>query len=126
MTMGLWIGMKGIPALETLRDQAEDIAEQETQRIFADAASYAGSQDPRLRDDVRQHCLAHTPELLRCLRDRELPTRESLLVRSQGPASRRVGRIPIADFLRSFCIYQGVLWDVLLAHSGDTTDGATG
>lgn len=124
--MGLWVGVKRIPALDTLRDQAEDIAERATERIFADVASYAASRDPALRDDVRRHCLEHTPELLRCLRDGEPPTRESLLVRSQGPTSRHVGRIPIADFLRSFRIYQGVFWDVLLAQSGDTTDGATG
>lgn len=82
-------------------------------RIWAEVPAYGASRHGGLLADVRQHVTTHHEALLRLLDAEAAPVREDLLFTRRHTAAR-VGRIPIADYLQAFRIYQDVMWEALL------------
>src|SRR6202012_5587507 len=73
---------------------------------------------PALRDDVRSHVLSHLRISLSTFSEARPVTREELLF-VRGHAAKRVGHIPIADFVNAFYVGERVLWDAALASAHD-------
>lgn len=99
-----------------LEERSQDVIDQTVRRIWAEVPAYSASERPGLMDDVRQHVTTHHATLVRLLAAQKSPNREDLLFTRRHVAAR-VGRIPIADFMAAFRIYQDVVWRVLLEES---------
>jgi sugar diacid utilization regulator len=108
--------------LGRLEDRSEELVEQTVRRIWAEIPAYGAVRDHALQADVRQHIAEHHQVVLRRLAAGALPTREDLLFARRYTA-RRVGRVPIADYMRAFRVYQDVIWDVLHKEARDEETG---
>jgi hypothetical protein len=108
-------------AIAALRDsldgRLEELADTATQLILAKIPAYREAT-PALRDDVREHVLAHLRISLSTFGEARAVTREELLF-VRGHAARRVGHIPIAEFVNAFYVGEGVLWEAALASARD-------
>jgi hypothetical protein len=108
-------------AIAALRDalarQLDDLADAATQLILAKIPAYREAT-PTLSDDVREHVLAHLRISLSTFGEARAVTREELLF-VRGHAARRVGHIPIAEFVNAFYVGEGVLWEAALASARD-------
>jgi len=102
---------------DTLDARLEDLADAATQLILAEIPAYRDAT-PVLRDDVRTHVLSHLRISLRTFSEARPVTREELLF-VRGHAARRVGHIPIAEFVNAFYVGERVLWDAALASAHD-------
>jgi sugar diacid utilization regulator len=67
---------------------------------------------------VRQHVTVHSDALLRSLEQQRPLEREDLGF-MRPTATRRVGRIPIADFMQAFRTYNEVFWEAVLENATD-------
>ena len=108
----------------TLEGRLDELAETATEIIVGQVPAYrdAGAV---LRDDVKAHVLSHLSISLSTFSEARAVTREELLF-VRGHAARRVGRIPIADFVNAFYVGEQVLWDAALqaAHDEDSRRAA--
>lgn len=101
-----------LPAvLDHLQARWEEVVVRATERIWAEIPGYPEVHDPNLRADVVEHIGAHVRSLISTLAGAP-PSRETLLFTRRHTA-RRVGRVPIADYLKAFRITQEVIWAVL-------------
>jgi hypothetical protein len=109
---------------DTLDARLDDLADAATQLILAEIPAYRGAT-PALRDDVRAHVLSHLRISLSTFSEARPVTREELLF-VRGHAARRVGHIPIAEFVNAFYVGERVLWDAALAsvHDDDSRRAA--
>jgi PucR C-terminal helix-turn-helix domain/GGDEF-like domain len=107
-----------IAALRDLLDaRLDDLADEATQMILAEIPAYRDAT-PALRDDVRAHVLSHLRISLATFSEARPVTREELLF-VRGHAARRVGHIPIAEFVNAFYVGERVLWEAALASAHD-------
>jgi hypothetical protein len=102
---------------DTLDARLEDLADAATELILAEIPAY-GDATPELRDDVRAHVLSHLRISLSTFSEARPVTREELLF-VRGHAARRVGHIPIAEFVNAFYVGERVLWEAALASARD-------
>jgi hypothetical protein len=102
---------------DTLEARLDDLADTATELILAEIPAY---RDPTttLRDDVREHVLSHLRISVSTFSEARAVTREELLF-VRGHAARRVGYIPIAEFVNAFYVGERVLWEAALASARD-------
>lgn len=107
--------------LDALRARREELVDEGVFRIRAEIPGYAAISDPSFIADVRSHVAQEHDALIRSIElGRPLTRQEIEFVRPR--ATRRVGRLPLGDFMHAFRIYTEVFWDAVLA---TTTDDAT-
>lgn len=117
-TTGLDAPPAAIVALRaTLESRLDELAQEATDIILARVPAYRDTGSA-LRDDIRSHVLSHLRISLATFGEGRAVTREELLF-VRGHAARRVGRIPIADFVNAFYVGERVLWDAALASARD-------
>jgi hypothetical protein len=108
-------------AIAALRDaldvRLDDLADVATQLILAEIPAYRDATTA-LRDDVRAHVLSHLRISVSTFSEARAVTREELLF-VRGHAARRVGHIPIAEFVNAFYVGERVLWEAALASARD-------
>jgi hypothetical protein len=102
---------------DALDARLDDLADTATQLILAEIPAYRDAT-PALRDDVRAHVLSHLRISLSTFSETRPVTREELLF-VRGHAARRVGQIPIAEFVNAFYVGERVLWEAALASAHD-------
>jgi PucR C-terminal helix-turn-helix domain/GGDEF-like domain len=101
----------------SLSDRLKDMATRAAEIICTEVPTYAEASDA-LFDDVRAHVIAHLSVIVERFGTARTITREELLF-IRGHAARRVGRIPIADFVNAFYIGERVLWETALSLAHD-------
>jgi len=107
--------------LDSLRARQEELVDEGVRRIRTEIAGYAAISDRAFIADVRTHVSQEHDALIRSIElGRPLPRMEIDFVRPR--AMRRVGRLPLADFMHAFRIYTEVFWDAVL---DSATDEAT-
>jgi PucR C-terminal helix-turn-helix domain/GGDEF-like domain len=102
---------------DVLLARLDDLADEATHLILAEIPAYRDAA-PALRDDVRAHVLSHLRISLSTFSQPRPVTREELLF-VRGHAARRVGHIPIAEFVNAFYVGERVLWEAALASAHD-------
>jgi hypothetical protein len=102
---------------DTLGAQLDGLADTATRLILAEIPAYREATTA-LRDDVREHVLSHLRISLSTFSEARAVTREELLF-VRGHAARRVGHIPIAEFVNAFYVGERVLWEAALASAHD-------
>jgi PucR C-terminal helix-turn-helix domain/GGDEF-like domain len=104
--------------VEALRARTEELVERGVERIFAEIPAYTALAGTPFVTDVRHHVGLHHDAVVRSLADRRPLSSEELgFMRPQ--VTRRVGRIPLADFMQGFRVYMEVLWEALLESAVD-------
>jgi PucR C-terminal helix-turn-helix domain/GGDEF-like domain len=107
-----------------LREREDEIVAKGVDAIRTQIPSYVGLDDPAFLSDMWDHVHQHNDALIRSLaRQSPLTPEELLFIRPV--ATRRVGRIPLGDFMRAFRLYNEVFWEeVLKAATDDETRAA--
>jgi hypothetical protein len=104
--------------VEALRTRHDELVERGVERIFAEIPAYVAFAGTPFVDDVRTHVGLHHDAVVRSLAARRpLDPHELGFMRPQ--VTRRVGRIPLADFMQGFRVYMEVLWEALLDSAVD-------
>jgi hypothetical protein len=117
-TAGLAASPAAIAVLrDTLESRLDELADEATDIIVGQVPAYRDLGSV-LRDDVKNHVVSHLRISLSTFGEGRAVTREELLF-VRGHAARRVGRIPIADFVNAFYVGERVLWDAALAAAHD-------
>jgi sugar diacid utilization regulator len=107
--------------LASLRARKDELVDEGVRRIRTEIPGYAAISDPAFIADVRTHIAHEHDALIRSIElGRPLSRQEIEFVRPR--ALRRVGRLPLGDFMHAFRIYTEVFWDALLASA--TNDDA--
>jgi sugar diacid utilization regulator len=102
-----------VQIVEALRARQVELVDRGVERIRSEIPAYGKIRDPGFVADVREHVDLHHQALIRSLTEQRPPEREELgFIRPR--ATRRVGRIPLADFMHAFRIYNEVFWEALL------------
>jgi sugar diacid utilization regulator len=101
--------------LDRLQQRCQEVVARSVDRIWAEIPGYPAVRDRALRADVAMHISRHVLALHSTLAG-AAPRRETLLFTREHTA-RRVGRVPIADYLNAFRVTQEVIWDVLAAEA---------
>jgi hypothetical protein len=101
-----------------LRDREDEIVDRGVAAISTQIKAYTRINDPAFMADMRAHVHQHNDALLRSLsRQSPLTPEELLFVRPV--ATRRVGRIPLGDFMHAFRLYNEVFWEEVLETATD-------
>jgi sugar diacid utilization regulator len=101
----------------SLADRLDDMSTRAARIICTEVPTYAEASEA-LFDDVREHVVSHLSAIIEQFgTDRSITREELLFIR--GHAARRVGRIPIADFVNAFYIGERVLWATALSLAHD-------
>jgi sugar diacid utilization regulator len=96
-----------------LREREDELVDRGVAAIRAEIPAYTRIEDPAFLADIRDHVHQHNDALLRSLaRQSPLTAEELLFVRPV--ATRRVGRIPLGDFMHAFRLYNEVFWEAVL------------
>ena len=104
--------------VEALRMRHDELVECGVERIFAEIPAYVAFAATAFVDDVRRHVGLHHDAVIRSLAARRpLDPHELGFMRPE--VTRRVGRIPLADFMQGFRVYMEVLWEALLESAVD-------
>jgi PucR C-terminal helix-turn-helix domain/GGDEF-like domain len=104
--------------VEALRARTDELVERGVERIFADIPAYTSLAGTPFVGDVRRHVAMHHDAVVRSLAERRPLSSEELgFMRPQ--VTRRVGRIPLADFMQGFRVYMEILWEALLESAVD-------
>lgn len=106
------------PLVEMLRARQVEIVDLGVEKIWAEIPAYRKVRDPRFRADVRKHVDIHHDLIIRSLAEGRPPDREDLGF-MRPVATRRVGRVPLGDFMHAFRMYHEVVWNALLESAGD-------
>ncbi|HEX3826566.1 MAG TPA: helix-turn-helix domain-containing protein [Sporichthyaceae bacterium] len=99
--------------LDRLQQRWQEVVARAVDRIWDEIPGYPAVRDPGLREDVAAHIGEHVRSLRSTLAGDAPPSRETLLF-SRRHTALRVGRVPIADYLKAFRITQEIIWDVLV------------
>jgi hypothetical protein len=100
-----------------LTERQDELVEEGIRRI-REIPEYGRVADEAFWGDVHQHVTQHHEALVRSIaRGRALDRDEMSFIRPR--ASRRVGRIPLASFMRGFRTYMELLWETVLATAVD-------
>jgi len=97
----------------SLTELLDDMSTRAAKIICTEVPTYLEASDA-LFDDVREHVISHLSTIVERFGAERTITREELLF-IRAHAARRVGRIPIADFVNAFYIGERVLWETALS-----------
>jgi sugar diacid utilization regulator len=104
--------------IAALRARRSELVDEGVQAIRRSICAYGRVDDPAFVADVRAHLDKHHEAMLRCIAEgRALGHDELLFVRPH--ATRRVGRVSLVDFMRSFRVHQQVVWRAALECATD-------
>jgi PucR C-terminal helix-turn-helix domain/GGDEF-like domain len=104
--------------VDALRERQDEVVDKGIQAIRTKVNAYTRIDDPAFLADMREHVYLHNDALIRSLaRQSPLTPEELLFVRPV--ATRRVGRIPLGDFMRAFRLYNEVFWEAVLETATD-------
>jgi sugar diacid utilization regulator len=104
--------------VEALRARTAELVALGVERIFGEIPAYTKLAETPFVAAVHDHVEMHHEAVIRSLAARRPLERDELgFMRPQ--VTRRVGRIPLADFMQGFRIYMEVLWEALLESSVD-------
>jgi PucR C-terminal helix-turn-helix domain/GGDEF-like domain len=98
--------------VETLRERQEEIVDRGVEQIWAEIAAYRKVREPKFRADVRRHVQVHHELILQSIATGR-PSALDDLEFMRPVATRRVGRIPLEDFMHAFRIYHEVFWSAV-------------
>ena len=101
----------------SLTELLYDMSTRAAKIICTEVPTYLEASDA-LFDDVREHVISHLSTIVERFGAERTITREELLF-IRAHAARRVGRIPIADFVNAFYIGERVLWETALSLAFD-------
>ena len=101
----------------SLTELLDDMSTRAAKIICTEVPTYLEASDA-LFDDVREHVISHLSTIVERFGAERTITREELLF-IRAHAARRVGRIPIADFVNAFYIGERVLWETALSLAFD-------
>jgi hypothetical protein len=104
--------------VEALRARHDELVERGVERIFAEIPAYVAFSGTPFVDDVRTHVGLHHDAVVRSLAARR-PLKPDELGFMRPQVTRRVGRIPLADFMQGFRVYMEILWEALLQSAVD-------
>src|SRR5262245_2071329 len=100
-----------------LTERQDELVAEGIRRI-REIPDYARVTDDAFWADVDRHVTEHHAALVRSIAlGRPLDRDEMSFIRPR--ASRRVGRIPLASFMRGFRTYMELLWEVVLETAVD-------
>jgi hypothetical protein len=109
---------KDMEQLVLVLTQRQDELVEEGLRRIREIPAYSRLTDEAFWADVRRHVTEHHEALVRSIAlGRALDRDEMSFIRPR--ASRRVGRIPLASFMRGFRTYMELLWEAVLATAVD-------
>ena len=104
--------------VEALRARQAELVERGVKRIFAEIPAYTKLADTAFVGEVRDHVGLHHAVVVRSLAaGRALEPKDLAFMRTK--VARRVGRIPLSDFMHGFRVYLEVLWEGLLESAVD-------
>jgi sugar diacid utilization regulator len=95
-----------------------ELVDEGVRAIRASIPAYSQIDDPAFFADVSAHLAGHHAAIIRSIAEGRPPSPEGMLF-VRPHATRRVGRIPIKDFIHSFRVYQDVLWRAALELATD-------
>ena len=104
--------------VETLRARQAEIVDRGVEQIMSVIPAYRKLRDPKFKEDVRAHVAVHHDFIVRSLAEGRPPDPEDLGF-MRAVATRRVGRIPLADFMHGFRTYHEVVWAAVLESATD-------
>jgi hypothetical protein len=104
--------------VDVLRERQDEIIAMGIAAMRREIPSYARTDDPAFLSDVWDHVKLHNDALLRSLERRSPLTPEELLF-IRPVATRRVGRIPLGEFMSAFRLYNEVFWEAVMAAATD-------
>jgi PucR C-terminal helix-turn-helix domain/GGDEF-like domain len=99
--------------VDALRERQDEIIAKGIEAMVREIPAYARNDDPAFLADVWDHVKLHNDALLRSL-ERQSPLTPEELLFIRPVATRRVSRIPLADFMSAFRLYNEVFWEALL------------
>ena len=125
----VWDGLVVSPGvariLKRLQERQSELVDLGVHKILTEIPAYRGIEDPALLADIRLHVDRHNTAILRSIEaGRPLSPEELAFVRPH--VDRRIGRIPLSDFMQGFRCYHEVFWDAVLeaAEDDETRDAA--
>jgi sugar diacid utilization regulator len=104
--------------VDVLRERQDEIIAKGIAAMRRDIGSYARNDDPAFLADVWDHVKLHNDALLRSL-ERQSPLTPEELLFIRPVATRRVGRIPLGEFMSAFRLYNEVFWEAVLETATD-------
>jgi sugar diacid utilization regulator len=99
--------------VETLRARQAEIVDRGVEQIMSVIPAYRKSRDPKFKEDVRAHVDVHHDFIVQSLAEGRPPDPQDLGF-MRAVVTRRVGRIPLADFMHGFRTYHEVVWAAIL------------
>jgi hypothetical protein len=104
--------------VDALRARQDEIIAKGIAAMRREITAYARSDDPAFLADVWEHVKLHNDALLRSL-ERQSPLTPEELLFIRPVATRRVGRIPLGEFMSAFRLYNEVFWEAVLEAATD-------
>jgi PucR C-terminal helix-turn-helix domain/GGDEF-like domain len=104
--------------VDALRARQDEIVAKGIEAIRREIPAYARNEDPAFLADVWDHVQLHNDALLRSL-ERQSPLTPEELLFIRPVATRRVGRIPLGEFMSAFRLYNEVFWEAVLEAATD-------
>jgi hypothetical protein len=104
--------------VDTLRERQTEIVDLGVEQIWSEIPAYGKVRDSNFRADVRKHVDVHHDLIIRTIAEGRPPDRDDLGF-MRPVAMRRVGRVPLGDFMHAFRIYHEVVWNALLESATD-------
>jgi PucR C-terminal helix-turn-helix domain/GGDEF-like domain len=104
--------------VDALRKREDEIVAKGIAAIRREIPTYARIEDPAFLADMWDHVHRHNDALIRSL-ERQSPLTPEELLFIRPVATRRVGRIPLGEFMSAFRLYNEVFWEEVLATATD-------
>jgi PucR C-terminal helix-turn-helix domain/GGDEF-like domain len=104
--------------VDALRAREDEIIAKGIEAMRREIPAYARNDDPAFLSDVWDHVKLHNDALILSL-ERQSPLTPEELLFIRPVATRRVGRIPLADFMSAFRLYNEVFWEAVLEAAAD-------
>jgi sugar diacid utilization regulator len=104
--------------VDALRERQDEIIAKGIAAMRREIPAYARNEDPAFLADVWDHVRLHNDALLRSL-ERQSPLTPEELLFIRPVATRRVGRVPLGEFMSAFRLYNEVFWEAVLETATD-------
>jgi PucR C-terminal helix-turn-helix domain/GGDEF-like domain len=104
--------------VHALRERQDEIIAKGIAAMRREIPAYARQDDPAFLADVWDHVKLHNDALIRSL-ERQSPLTPEELLFIRPVATRRVGRIPLGEFMSAFRLYNEVFWEAVLETATD-------
>jgi hypothetical protein len=99
--------------VDALRERQDEIIARGIEAMRREIPAYARNDDPAFLADVWDHVKLHNDALIRSL-ERQSPLTPEELLFIRPVATRRVGRIPLGEFMGAFRLYNEVFWEAVM------------